>query len=71
MKITIAHHHPPNVTPEERDQRAMRIFHFITVRMVHPMRGRPTRRRILKTAERAEHQYVLKPTWRIETAVRQ
>lgn len=70
VQIAIADHHPPNMTPQERHQRAVRIFLFITVRMVHAMRGRPARGRILKTAEGTEHECVLKPTWRIETAVR-
>jgi hypothetical protein len=71
MQIAVAQHDPPNMTPKERHQRTVRVFWFITVRMVHAMRGRPPRRRILKTAERAEYECVLKPTRRIETAVRE
>jgi hypothetical protein len=39
--------------------------------MMHAMRGCPPRGRILKAAERTEHERVLKPTRRIETAVRE
>jgi hypothetical protein len=49
----------------------VRVFWFITMRMVHAMRCRPPRRRILKAAKRTEHERVLKPTRRIETAVRE
>ena len=71
MQIAVAQHDPPNMTPEERHQRTVRVFWFITVRMMHPMCGRPPRRRILKTAQRTEHECVLKPTRSIETAVRE
>ena len=70
MQIAVAQHDPPDMAPEKRHQRTVRVFRFITVRMMHAMRGRPPRGGILKTAERTEYECVLKPTRRIEAAVR-
>jgi hypothetical protein len=69
MKVLIAHHDPPNMTPKECDEWTMRIFSLIAVGVVHPVSRSPARWGILKATEGTKHQGVLKPPRRVEAAV--
>jgi hypothetical protein len=70
-QIVIAQEEPSHVAPQKIDEWRMWILAFITVRMVHAVRGNPSSGRILQAAQRKRDKCPFKPARDLETSVSQ
>ncbi len=69
VEIAVLNDQPPQVTPEEADQGAVRIRLLVGVLMMHPMDCNPASWRALQRANTKQREAVLEPFRALETAV--
>lgn len=70
-EIVVAQKEPSHMSPQECNERGMRILAFIAVRMMHAMSRNPARRGILQAAQCECDERPFEPTWNMKTSVSQ